>query len=100
MQKNVFLHGFYLALRSKVGVNVKGQGQGHGSRSNIRSNFWHAAVDIRGSALLSAAKSNKSHWTSYAREFLFSHLCLYSAGRYADYVILVTPVYSTMCFGF
>ncbi len=33
-----------------------------GQRS--RSNFWHAAVDIRGSALLSAAKSIKSHYQS------------------------------------
>ncbi len=42
--------------RSKVGVKVKGQG--HGSRSS----FWRAAVDIRGSALPSAAKSNRSHY--------------------------------------
>ncbi len=44
--------------RSKVGVKVMGQGQ------RIRSNFWRAAVDIRGSALPSAAKSNKSHYQS------------------------------------
>ncbi len=35
-------------------------GQGQSSRSN----FWHAAVDIRDSALPSAAKSNKSHYRS------------------------------------
>ncbi len=60
MPKIVFLHGLYLALRSrsKVGVKVKSWGQGH------RSNVWRAAVDIRGSALPSAAKSNKSHYQS------------------------------------
>ncbi len=42
----------------KVGVKVKGQAQGHGSRSSS----WRAAVDIRGSALPSAAKSNRSHY--------------------------------------
>ncbi len=36
-------------------VKVKGRGQGHGSRSN----FWSVVVDIRGSALQSAAKSKK-----------------------------------------
>ncbi len=44
--------------RSKVGVKVMGRGQ------SSRSNFWRAAVDIRGSALPSAAKSNKSHYQS------------------------------------
>ncbi len=34
--------------------------QGHGSRSN----FWRAAVDVRGSALPSAAKSNNHHYES------------------------------------
>ncbi len=29
-----------------------------------QSNFWHAAVDIRGSALPSAAKSNESYYQS------------------------------------
>ena len=64
MPKIVFLHGFYLGLRSwsKVGVKIKGQGQGNVLRS--RSNFWHAAVDIRGPALLGAAKSNISHYQS------------------------------------
>ncbi len=38
--------------RSKVGVKV------------IKSNLWCTAVDIRGSALPSAAKSNKSHYQS------------------------------------
>ena len=42
--------------RSNVGVKVIGQGQ------RSRSNFGRAAVDIRGSALPSAAKSNKSHY--------------------------------------
>ncbi len=40
----------------KVGAKVKGRGQGYGSRS--KSNFWHTVVNIRGSVLLSAAKSN------------------------------------------
>ncbi len=39
-------------------VKVMGQGQ------QSRSNFWRAAVDIRGSALPRAAKSNKSHYQS------------------------------------
>ncbi len=62
MPKIVFLHGFCLALRSrsKVGVKVISWGQGRRSRSNV----WRAAVDIRGSALPSAAKSNKSHYQS------------------------------------
>ncbi len=33
-------------------------GQGQSSRSN----FWRAAVDTRGSALLSAANINRSHY--------------------------------------
>ena len=33
----------------------------HGGRP---SNFWHAAVDIRGSALLSASKGNECHYQS------------------------------------
>ncbi len=39
-------------------VNVKGRGQGHESRSNL----WCTAVDIKGLALPSAAKSNKPHY--------------------------------------
>ncbi len=35
-------------------INVKGRGQGQ----QLRSNFWCSAVDIRGSALPSAAKSS------------------------------------------
>ena len=49
-------------LRVKVKGRVKIKAQGHGSRS--RSNFWRAAVDIRGSALPSAAKSNNHHYQS------------------------------------
>ena len=37
-------------------VKVKGQGQ------RSQSIFWRTAVDIRGSALPSAAKGNKSHY--------------------------------------
>ena len=62
MPKILFWHFCYPGLRSKAGVKVKGQGQDPRSRS--RSNFWHAAVDIRGSALPSVAKSNKSHYLS------------------------------------
>ena len=39
----------------KVRVKVKGRGQAHGSRSN----FWHIAVDNRGSALPSPVKSKE-----------------------------------------
>ena len=64
MLKNVFCHHCYLALRSsskvkikgsrsKVGIKVTGQGQ------RSRSNFWCAVVNIRGSALPSAAKSKE-----------------------------------------
>ncbi len=63
-----------------MGVEVEGQSQtpesvltsllpcfkvkvmGEGQRS--RSKFWRAAVDIRGSALPSAAKSIRSHYKS------------------------------------
>ena len=38
-------------------LKVKVTGLGQRSRSNL----WRAAVDIRGLALLTAAKSNKSH---------------------------------------
>ena len=59
----------FLVLRSRS--KVRGQGQRSRSRSEVkvtgqgqrsRSTFWHAAVDIRGSALPSAAKSNRSHY--------------------------------------
>ncbi len=58
MPKVVFSHGFYLVLRS--GSRVKSKVTGQCQRS--WSNFWCTAVDIRGSALPSAAKSNKSHY--------------------------------------
>ncbi len=58
MPKIMFLHGCYLALRSRWGSRSKVEGKFKGSRSN----FWGAAVDNRGSALPSAAKSNKSHY--------------------------------------
>ncbi len=50
---------------------------GLGQRS--RSNFWRAAVDIRGSALPSAAKRNKSH----DRSKMFVCVCC-NQGAYAD----------------
>ncbi len=43
---------------TKVRVKVKGQGQGQ------RSNFQCTAVNMRDSALPSAAKSKKSHYQS------------------------------------
>ncbi len=43
-------------------AKVKGRSQGQGQRSGSRPNFWRAAVDNRGSALPSAAKSIKSHY--------------------------------------
>ncbi len=48
----------------KVKVKGWGQGQGRGQGHTSRSIFWHAAVDIRGLALPSAARSNKSHYQS------------------------------------
>ncbi len=45
-------------------VKVKGRGQGQRSGSRSRSNCGCAAVDIRDSALPSAAKSHKSHYQS------------------------------------
>ncbi len=54
---------------------LQGQGQRSGSRSNLkvkvtgqgqrsRSIFWRESVDIRGSALPSAVKSNRSQYQS------------------------------------
>ena len=60
----------------RSGVKVKGQGQGHGSLSKVQVKFWHVAVDIRGSALPSAAKSNESHYQS--------KVCVYNQWAYAD----------------
>ena len=45
-------------LNSSSRSKVKCRGQ------RSRSNFWCAAVDIRGSALSSAAKSNNDHYQS------------------------------------
>ncbi len=56
MPKIVFWHHCYLAVRSKVGVKVMGQGQ------RSRSDLCCAAVDIRRSSLPSAAKSNNSEF--------------------------------------
>ena len=53
--KNSVLTSLLPCFRVKGRVKVKGQCQGHGQRS--RSNFWRAAVDIRGSALPSAASA-------------------------------------------
>ena len=61
--KNCVLHHCLLALRSKVGVKVKGQSEGYGSsvKGQGTSIFKPTAVDIRGSALPSAEKSNSPH---------------------------------------
>ena len=58
MPKIVFLHHCFLALRSRSKVRVKVTGPGQMSRAT----FMRAAVDIRDSALPSAAKSNRSHY--------------------------------------
>ena len=42
----------------KIKVKGRNQGQRSGSRSRVKVKFWCAAVDIRGSALPSATKSN------------------------------------------
>ncbi len=45
-------------------LRVKVKGRGQGQRSGSRSNLRHAAVNIRGSALPSAIKSNYHHYQS------------------------------------
>ncbi len=64
MSKIVFSHHCYLALRSKVGVRSKVWVKVIDQGQRPRSNLWRAAFDIRGLALQSAAKSNKSHYPS------------------------------------
>ncbi len=54
------LYHCYIALKSRSMVRVKVMGQGQRSRSN----FWRTAVDIRGLALPSAAKSINHHYQS------------------------------------
>ena len=54
MPKFVFLHHCYIAFGSRSKVI------GHGSRSS----FWHTVVDIRGSALPSAAMNNNQQYQS------------------------------------
>ena len=49
-----------------------------GRSQRSRSNFWCAAVDIRGSALPSAVKSNKSHYKSEV------FVCVCNQSAYAD----------------
>ncbi len=58
-------------------VKVKGQGQG--------STIWGATVDIRGSALPSAAKSNRSHYQSSGVRVCVCNQWAY-AGNCADAV--------------
>ena len=60
MPKIVFWHHCYLPLRSRS----KGRGKFTGQAQRSRSNFWCAAVDSRGAALPSAAKSNNPHYQS------------------------------------
>ncbi len=56
---NVKLH-FFTSLLYCFKGNVKGRGQCQGQGS--RSNFWHAAVDIRGTVLPSATKNSNYHY--------------------------------------
>ncbi len=96
MQKIMFLHGCYLALgsRSKVGVKVKGRGQRLGSRSN----FWCAAVDNRGSALPSAAKSNKSHYqvkVFVCVSIISGHMRIIA--RMRSIGVLIIPCFTSHC---
>ncbi len=58
----MFFHHCYLVLRSKVGVKVKVKVTCQCKKS--RSTFRRAGVDIRGSALPSAAKSNRGLYQS------------------------------------
>ncbi len=51
---------FKVKVKGRVKVEVKVTGQGQ----RLRSNLWRAAVDIRGSALSSVVKSNKSYYQS------------------------------------
>ncbi len=60
MPKFVFLHHCYITLRSRSKIGSRSKVKVTGSRSN----FWYAAVDIRGSALPSAAMSNNHHYQS------------------------------------
>ncbi len=66
MPKIVFYINVTLLLRSGSNVGGQGQrsGQGHGSRSKVEIKFWRIAVNIRGSALPSAAKSKNHRYQS------------------------------------
>ena len=61
MPKNRVLTSVLPSFEVKVKgwVKVKGRGQGHAQGQRLKPNFWRTAVDIRGSALLSAAKSKE-----------------------------------------
>ncbi len=57
-------------------------GRGHGSRST----FWRAAVDIRGSALPSAEKGNRSHYQfkvclCVSNQWVYADNCAYVVDR-------------------
>ena len=54
----------FTSLLHCIKVKVKGWGQGQGQGHRSRSNFGCAAVDVRGSALPSAAMSNNHHYQS------------------------------------
>ncbi len=47
------------------------------------SNFWRAAVDIRGSALPSAAKSNKLKFGAIMESLPVQRVCLYACNQWA-----------------
>ena len=66
-------------------------GQGHGSRP--RSKVWHAAVDIRGSALPSAAKSNNHYQPKVI-------VCVSVISRRLRVYIIITTIGGTCVVGF
>ncbi len=64
-------------------VKVKGWAQGHGSLDQVRSSrssFWHATVDIRGSALPSISMSNNPKFgaKSYFQSIVIVYVSLIS----------------------
>ena len=65
MPKFVYLHHCYIALRSRSKVGVKGQHQGHGSRSMVKVKFLVRSSRHFGHGFAaSAAMSNNHHYQS------------------------------------
>ena len=63
-----------------------GQGQRSGQSHRSRSSFWSAAVDIRGSALPSAAKSNNTKFASEKSHYQYKMFVSVSVISSADAV--------------